>query len=145
MENSKNKQNTLNLNNSPLSEGINSNLHHLMMDIKSNLDLVFTLNNRIIELLSEEESKINPESLNQMVVTRNSLIEKSVDLIKNSNKKVEDFLQAENKNTIEIILDDINKQELIIKNLFEKQLNILKSDIIKFTNTKNVSLYTKSN
>lgn len=121
----------------------NKNLESLILDIKSNLDLVFKINERIIELLSEEEANINSESLSQMVDTRNSLIEKSVILINDSGNK--DFSLIEDKNIIENILTNINEQENVIKNLFEKQLNILRSDIVKFTNTKNVNLYKKSN
>lgn len=119
------------------------NLESLILNIKSNLDLVFKINKRIIELLSEEEANINSESLSQMVDTRNSLIEKSVILINDSENK--DFNQIEDKNVIEEILNNINEQEHLIQNLFEKQLNVLRSDIVKLTNTKNVNLYKKSN
>lgn len=119
------------------------NLESLILNIKSNLYLVFKINKRIIELLSEEEANINSESLSQMVDTRNSLIEKSVILINDSENK--NFNQIEDKNVIEDILNNINEQEHLIQNLFEKQLNILRSDIVKLTNTKNVNLYKKSN
>lgn len=117
-----------------------NNLNLLILDIKSNLSMVFQINNRIIELLKEEEININQESLNQMVNTRNTLLTKSVNII-NEDIEIKNKIDNEAKLKIENILSEINQQEQIIKELFEKQLNILRTEVVKFSQKKNIKIY----
>lgn len=121
-----------------------NNFNKLILDIKSNLNLVFQINSKIIQLLSEEENNINQESLNQMVNTRNFLIEKSVNIIDKDDEikyHLKNDLKKEAKDKIENILSEIDEQEKIIKQLFDKQLNILRTDIIKISQKKNIKIY----
>ena len=120
-----------------------NNLQKLMDDIKSNLNMVFQINTRIISILEDEVENINQESLNQMVNTRNLLLQKSVDII-NEENEIKKNIDGEAKVKIESILSEINEQESIIKNLFEKQLDILKSEVIKFSQKKNIKVYERN-
>lgn len=120
-----------------------NNLQKLMDDIKSNLNMVFQINSRIISILEDEVENINQESLNQMVNTRNLLLQKSVDII-NEENEIKKNIDGEAKVKIESILSEINEQESIIKNLFEKQLDILKSEVIKFSQKKNIKVYERN-
>ena len=114
-----------------------------MDDIKSNLNIVFQINSRIIKILEDEVENMNQESLNQMVNTRNLLLQKSVSII-NEESEIREKLDSEAKVKIENILLEINEQESIIKNLFEKQLDILKSDVIKYSQKKNIKAYERN-
>ncbi|MFY8161027.1 MAG: hypothetical protein ACOVNU_06830 [Candidatus Kapaibacteriota bacterium] len=122
---------------------LDNNLHKLMDDIKSNLNIVFQINSRIIKILEDEVENMNQESLNQMVNTRNLLLQKSVSII-NEESEIREKLDSEAKVKIENILLEINEQESIIKNLFEKQLDILKSDVIKYSQKKNIKAYERN-
>ena len=122
---------------------LDNNLHKLMDDIKSNLNIVFQINSRIIKILEDEVENMNQESLNQMVNTRNLLLQKSVSII-NEESEIREKLDSEAKVKIEKILLEINEQESIIKNLFEKQLDILKSDVIKYSQKKNIKAYERN-
>lgn len=122
---------------------LDNNLHKLMDDIKSNLNIVFQINSRIIKILEDEVENMNQESLNQMVNTRNLLLQKSVSIIKEESE-IREKLDSEAKVKIENILLEINEQESIIKNLFEKQLDILKSDVIKYSQKKNIKAYERN-
>ena len=122
---------------------LDNNLHKLMDDIKSNLNIVFQINSRIIKILEDEVENMNQESLNQMVNTRNLLLQKSVSII-NEESEISEKLDSEAKVKIENILLEINEQESIIKNLFEKQLDILKSDVIKYSQKKNIKAYERN-
>lgn len=122
---------------------LDNNLHKLMDDIKSNLNIVFQINSRIIKILEDEVENMNQESLNQMVNTRNLLLQKSVSII-NEESEIREKLDSEAKVKIENILLEINEQESIIKNLFEKQLDILKSDVIKYSQKKIIKAYERN-
>lgn len=120
-----------------------NNLHKLMDDIKSNLSMVFQINTRIIRILEDEVENVNQESLNQMVNTRNVLLQKSVSII-NEESELREHIDKDAKMKIENILSEINEQESIIKNLFEKQLDILKSEVIKYSQKKNIKVYERN-
>jgi hypothetical protein len=78
-----------------------------------------------------------------MVNTRNSLLTKSVNII-NDDIEIKNKIDNEAKLKIENILTEINQQEQIIKELFEKQLNLLRTEAKKFTQKKNIKIYNNN-
>lgn len=120
------------------------NIDELFSIIRKNLVKVVNINCRIIEILGEEEAKINQVSLSQMIDVRNSIIEKSLNVIEQEGISQKEMSDNSNKSSISKILSEVAEQEVIINTLFKKQLNILRQDVIKFSNAKNINLYKRS-
>lgn len=112
--------------------------------ISQNLNKVFTINNSIIRLLTEEAESFNKISLDQMVNSRNSLIKNTVELIELKNIKLSLINENINVDHIKNILEHINNQELQINNLFEKNLDNLKMNINSINKLNKLKIYKQN-